>query len=259
MKTIDDLYKILTADGGKFISCLGETKFYSKEWSIAYRTDNTMIDPLVLSLFSGLELDDLIITDCEIDPLVAKMLMRAEMIANIYKYDKIWDALQLEYNPIWNVDGTETTVYGERNKTMNEGAREETDSNGSRTDTTNYGSRQHTTEHDDDITTNKTAADNSDVYSNNTETSVDYGAITETDAVVTDTVSHDAYTDKHTKKAATDTEKESQHTDVVTRQGNIGVTSTQNLLTQEYEIAKASFFKMLIADAVKSVTIPTYL
>ena len=29
---------------------------------------------------------------------------------NMYKYDKLWEALTVEFNPLWNVDGVETTV-----------------------------------------------------------------------------------------------------------------------------------------------------
>lgn len=29
---------------------------------------------------------------------------------NMYKYDKLWEALTVEFNPLWNVDGTEETV-----------------------------------------------------------------------------------------------------------------------------------------------------
>lgn len=31
-------------------------------------------------------------------------------VKNEYNYDKLWDAMTLEFNPLWNVDGTETTT-----------------------------------------------------------------------------------------------------------------------------------------------------
>lgn len=50
-----------------------------------------------------------------------------------YKWQKLYDINQVEYNPIWNVDGTETEThtFSERNDTNNYGANSATSINSS--------------------------------------------------------------------------------------------------------------------------------
>lgn len=54
----------------------------------------------------------LLITD---DDKVLDHIKGGVMQSNFYKWDKLYDTLNIEYNPIWNVDGEEVTTveYGE--------------------------------------------------------------------------------------------------------------------------------------------------
>lgn len=83
-----------------------------------------------------------------------------------YKWDKLYETTQLDYNPIWNYDGTTTT-------TESRGARSETDTTGQ-----GHG-----------VTENKTAPHDSSVPRN----------VTKSENTV------DARTDGHTEAAYTDT------------------------------------------------------
>ena len=143
-----------------------------------------------------------------------------------YKWQKLFESVNLVYNPIWNVDGTETTVYGEHITT---------DANGARITSTVNG-QKHT---------------NSDYYTVPYDSTTDHK--TGSDQTTTDSV-----TDTTTAEAVTDMNTSGAHTDTVTRQGNIGVTSTQNLIKQEREIVNFNLYHTILMDVVDAITIPIY-
>ena len=143
-----------------------------------------------------------------------------------YKWQKLFESMNLEYNPIWNVDGTETTAYGEHITT---------DANGARITSTVNG-QKHT---------------NSEYYTVPYDSTTDHK--TGSDQTTTDSV-----TDTTTAEAVTDTNTSGAHTDTVTRQGNIGVTSTQNLIKQEREIVNFNLYHTILMDVVDAITIPIY-
>ena len=143
-----------------------------------------------------------------------------------YKWKKLYESMNLDYNPIWNVDGTETTVYGEHITT---------DANGARITSTVNG-QKHT---------------NSEYYTVPYDSTTDHK--TGSDQTTTDSV-----TDTTTAEAVTDMNTSGAHTDTVTRQGNIGVTSTQNLIKQEREIVNFNLYHTILMDVVDAITIPIY-
>lgn len=143
-----------------------------------------------------------------------------------YKWQKLYESMNLEYNPIWNVDGTETSVYGEHITTDLNGERHTTVTNGQKRSTSDYYTVPY-----DSTTDHKTGSDQ-----------------TTTDSV----------TDTTTAEAVTDTNTSGAHTDTVTRQGNIGVTSTQNLIKQEREIVNFNLYHTILMDVVDAITIPIY-
>ena len=143
-----------------------------------------------------------------------------------YKWQKLFESMNLEYNPIWNVDGTETTAYGEHITT---------DANGARITSTVNG-QKHT---------------NSEYYTVPYDSTTDHK--TGSDQTTTDSV-----TDTTTAEAVTDMNTSGAHTDTVTRQGNIGVTSTQNLIKQEREIVNFNLYHTILMDVVDAITIPIY-
>ena len=79
----------------------------------------------------------------------------------------------------------------------------------------------------------------------------------------------DSFTDNETLGSHTDTEGTNQHTDTVTkqpyedvthivRQGNIGTTTTQQMITEERELAKFSLLDIIAKDFVKALCIAVY-
>ena len=122
---------------------------------------------------------------------------------------RLWYALSEPYNPLFNVDGTEVTVYG-----------------------------QHQT-------------DRSNTYAQHEDSSTQY------------MVSYDSATEKETGKqvdslgAHTDTgfDKSLEHTDTVTRQGNIGVTKSTELLRDEMKLRTevAPFFKVVFQTMIEEI------
>lgn len=143
-----------------------------------------------------------------------------------YKWNKLYETMNLDYNPIWNVDGTETTVYGEHIITDLNGERKSTVVNG----------QKHT---------------NSDYYTVPYDSTTDHK--TGSDQTTTDSV-----TDTTTSEAVTDTNTSGAHTDTVTKQGNIGITSTQSLISQQRNIVNFNLYHTILMDVVDAITIPIY-
>ena len=127
----------------------------------------------------------------------------------IENWARLWYALSEPYNPLYNVDGTEVTVYG-----------------------------QHQT-------------DRSNTYTQHEDSSTQYS------------VSYDSALEKETGKqvdnlgAHTDTgfDKSLEHTDTVTRQGNIGVTKSTELLRDEMKLRTeiSPFFKVIFQTMVEEI------
>lgn len=195
------------------------------------------------------------------------------------EYEKMWDAWVSEYNPIWNVDGTETVTYkGKDSEVYNNiadtftqaGSVIETNDMNNMNIRTGSQSREY-----DDITVAKTNGKISNTHSelpsvssgglrtlsndeqtyNNYQTYNDtngnettkYNDITDTQSgLTTDTTEYKDRTDVNEKTGSMDTVY--GHVEEHVRGGNIGVTSTQNLISQEMEMRKKKFFDRVFAD-----------
>lgn len=140
------------------------------------------------------------------------MLVKATIKTNAYKYNKIYEVNNVEYNPIWNVDGTEIEEHeiGKRKQTNAYGEDSVTSTN---------------SEVPDDMTTEK------EVYKN----------VSDREAR-NDTIENDATKDTITK----------------TRQGNIGVTMTQQLIEAERRIADFDLTHVILMDIINAITYPTF-
>lgn len=206
------------------------------------------------------------------------------------KFSENWNRIDLAfskvYNPIWNKDGTETTTVensaktttyekgnqtnrttkGEQVNTNGYGEGQTTESQGATNTTNKYGQDKTTTE-------NETAAFNSSTYQDDTQS-------TETRAEKTDTIKKDAVTNTTTEKAKTDTFTEGQREDTFTDGartdktqegettqtttysfgGNIGVTTTQELLTAEFDMReKYNFFDIIFRNVDSIMSCGYYL
>ena len=214
-----------------YLSSLTETfipsDYGAKEYLKEYFDNAITYDTQVQNNFSSL----LLLND---DFGITKKLIISSVVANDYKWKKLYETTVLTYNPIWNVDGTETrtTEYGEHVTTQNNGERIETMVNGERQNTSN----QKLSSYPFDTGT-KTATE-------------------ETDESVTNAQS----TDTRTNNAVVDSTTSNTHTDkeTVTRSGNIGVTSTQKLINEERQVAMFQFINTVLLDIVTDITIPVW-
>lgn len=183
-------------------------------------------------------------------------------ILSVYldSWARLYYALSLDYNPLYNVDGTTETTYSQKTLTDNMGARSETDQIGAKDRSDIMGARSETDTIGAKETTNGARSDTSTSYS------VSFDAATEketgksvdgigqqiinegsrsnghTATTYTDRHTEEQHTDTHSAIAYVDTHTEGQHTETVTRFGNIGVTKSSELLESEFEIRKRNFF-----------------
>ena len=159
------------------------------------------------------------------------------------KWQKLWANVFMQtYNPIWNVDGEESTTrtyeYGKKN-----------------TETKDF-----TIEHGRDSTDTETVTDNitdNDVYGFNSSSPV--GASKSTNNGERETVYSGADTDTHSgtdsfQESGVDTERITN-----TRGGNIGVTSTQNMLNQEVDFRSVfNYFEIVGNDIIRELAVNVY-
>lgn len=217
--------------------------------------------------------------------------MNSVIAANKYKYEKYLAILELDYNPIWNVDSDETA-------TENRGARDETDVKGAVTTNYNYGQdRQHfykapeTTDNqynkDGAKTTTLTRNGSETIERSNTQMndlSFKYhDKEVRTPTNMTDTTVEPTYTnssktyrndpddkddistrdarnDSESKGAQTNTHKAVAYKDEthIVRQGNIGTKTTQSMIEEEKAVAKFYLLKEVAKDIVNTFTFGIY-
>ena len=148
-------------------------------------------------------------------------------------WDKIYDALTAEYNPIENYDRAEDwsdTESGTNSTAMSRGQRSSTSVVGSHTDTSE----------------DKISAFNSNSYQNANKTEDTYGTHT-------DTLTADSYSDSD----ATTFGHKNTHTGRV--HGNIGVTSNMDLIDQEVRLRiNNQMANIIFKDIDTYLTIPIY-
>ena len=201
--------------------------YAAKEYLKEYYDNAMLYDTQTQQNFSSL----LLLND---DFTITKKLIMSSVIANDYKWKKLYETTVLTYNPIWNVDGTEsrTTEYGEHVTMQNNGERIETMVNGERQNTSN----QKLSSYPFDTAT-KTATEETD-----------------------ESVINGASTDTRTNNAVVDSTTSNTHTDkeTVTRSGNIGVTSTQKLINEERQVAMFQFINAMLLDIVTDITVPVW-
>lgn len=164
------------------------------------------------------------------NPDFVKVAIKIWSESHYWTWDKLQKTTEFVYNPIWNKDGTitETHEYGARSVTENRGQRQTTE---------NRGQRENTSE--DEI-----AGFNSAEYSN-----ADKSTVTDAAAV-----------DSTTEAAAVDSTSEAAREDTITREekGNIGITTTQQMIKEEREISDFSIYDYIAEDFKKEFCILVY-
>lgn len=172
----------------------------------------------------------------------------AGIIETMFKeqWDRIYDALTTEYNPLENYNmeevgkDTDKMEYGQETTNFTHGAKSSTDTYGSQGGSTTKGSMDSSVE--DEI-----SAFNSSSYQDSNKKSTQEGSRT-------DSFSRDGYTDSHSELGYTDSEVKTAQDDKTTkdhelrRSGNIGVTTSQQMLQSEFDVRAYRFFEQMFRD-----------
>lgn len=213
------------------------------------------------------------------------------MLANKYKYEKYLAILELDYNPIWNVDSNEIA-------TEERGARNETDTKGAVTTNYTYGqdvqhfykapeTTDNTYNKDGVKTTTLTRNGSETIERSNTQMNdlayKQHDKEVRTPTNMTDTTVEPTYTnssktyrndpndkddistrsarnDSESKGAQSNTHTAQKYTDktTITRQGNIGTKTTQSMIEEEKAVAKFYLMKEVAKDIVNSISFGIY-
>lgn len=161
------------------------------------------------------------------------------LIRNNYKYKTLFNTTNLEYNPIWNVDGTEERVR--------ESSKESSDTDTyNNTDTLTKSGSDTLSLNGTDTETKSVTTYDSNVF-RDTEKKIDNPNTTDT------TTYNSSDTNKHTGTVSNAYEDSESETETVTKQGNIGITSTQSLISQERQVALFDFISIVEKDIIKNV------
>ena len=176
-----------------------------------YEYDNTLFQGLLLpeGLNQDAVINEILLQCAELEVVypnitIMKLAITTWSIANQYTWEKLYDTMVVEYNPIWNVDANITeTVSGSENRDI---------------DRTGSGSNNESINLTD---TEAVKGFNSDTWADshkNTRGGTDNTSLSSSE-VINDDVAR--------------SETRTQH-----RTGNIGVTTTQQMLEQERQIAE---------------------
>lgn len=226
-------------NGGGIITAITNITGYSPPWSATAQNIDTeyygnhsgekYTSPLVNKLVNS---DTGILSDSAIDTL-------AYIIKDMYsqKWTKEWATLTFTYNPIENYNSTETeTIVG-----ANEGTQVNTD-------ITDYGQT-------DTRTLNTNTRETSDIYGYNsaTESPADKS---NTENTGTDTTAKSGRDTTNNTRVDNLTNRENR---TLNRNGNIGVTTSQQMIQAERELYFWDFYKdVLFKDLDKILTINIY-
>lgn len=203
-----------------------------------YEYDPTIFDDLTIP--EGIDRDTVIGEICiqcaELEILypdfdILKMCIRNWSKANEYTWQKLYDSTQFDYNPIWNVDANIT---------------EESEDDHTRS-FTNTGSNTRS------ITRTGSGSNNETINLTNTEDVQGFNSSAWQDATKntqsgTDNVSmtsNDTVNDGNTTNDSGSERNNGTVTNTISRTGNIGVTTTQQMIEQEREIAKFSIINYI--------------
>ena len=231
-----------------------------------------------------IEIDEDLYDMMGVDNIADYTMGLSESITDTYlnSWARLYYALSLAYNPLYNVDGVtirttsekeRTDAYGAQSGGNTIGAISTSDVHGAQSGSTVYGAVSESDVHGaksstlgqhTDTQTNSSVSFDSGTEKETGQTSNQMGAQTNTEQSYTDShteqqrtdqTSSQSYTDSHTEQARSDSHQESAHTDKHTdaefteteeRRGNIGVTMSQQLLNAEWELRKKDFFATII-------------
>lgn len=186
-----------------------------------YQYDNTLFDGLILP--EGMSKDSLVTLILKETAYLECAYPNSELLknlitnwcqVNLYNWQKLYNSMNFEYNPIWNKEGTTTETRTRENERTVDNTR-----TNNLTDTTQGNSE------------NKIAGFNSSTYQPSDQ-------------------STDSSTNQSTGTIADDGSSTLSETETLTRRdvGNIGVTSTQRLIQEEREISMFNLYEFIATE-----------
>ena len=162
---------------------------------------------------------------------ILKMCIKNWSKANAYTWQKLYDTTQLDYNPIWNVDAEITdSQEDDHSRTYSD-----TGNDSRITSRHSTGSNNETINITDLESVQGFNSENWQPAKQNNRTGTDNVSLTSNDSI------EDGNTINHSGNERT--EGTTDHT--IKRTGNIGVTTTQQMIEQEREIAKFSIINYI--------------
>lgn len=210
-----------------------------------YQYDETILDNLVLpaELESKREVikDNLLMESAELEVLFPDFSMLKYAIGvwsqkELPVWQELYDTTQYEYNPIWNKDGTFTEL-----ETRNlAGTRSNTETRNLAGGSQDSGSSSGTTEYDVFGYNSETAAHESKTTDSN-EYSRESSS-TQTGTIADQGNTSDTGTIRHER----------------TEQGNIGITSTQELIEKQRAVVEFNIMDRIVQDFIRRFCILVY-
>lgn len=198
------------------------------DYQLGLRYGAKLLAPIVLRVY-----DKNKNAECTLNDFLALL---SDMIEREFagKWSKLYETTVLEYNPIWNVDGTETTTTSAQHTITTD-----TDHANTVVTSTELGRRSTTRER-------KEFPYDSDA-----------GKPTESETV-TENPATDTRTDTNPETVSDHETNTDQFTVTHERHGNIGVTMTQDLIKKEREISEFLLYEVVLPDVANFLTIPIY-
>ena len=198
------------------------------DYQLGLRYGAKLLSPFVLRVY-----DKNKSAECTLNDFLA---LFSDMLEREFadKWKKLYETTVLEYNPIWNVDGTETTTTAAQHTLT-------TDTNHANTVVTStaLGRRSTTRERKE--------------YPYDS----DNGKPTESETVTEDPAT-DTRTDTNPETVSDHETNTDQFTVTHERHGNIGVTMTQDLIKKEREVSEFLLYEVVLPDVANFLTIPIY-
>lgn len=228
-----------------------------------YNYDPTILDLMQIPAAIDRQtlIDNLIMETAEMEILYPNATFLKQAIGswsakNLHVWEEKYDTTQYEYNPIWNKDGTVIEL-----ETRNLAGSDHTTDNTDRIDNLQDKNTRNTT---DTETRNLNDSNTHSVYGFNSSTAAPESKDEGTQGG-TDTIAHTgADTLDHTGRQDIDRTFQKNTTDTGTvkhertEQGNIGLTSTQELIEKQRAVVDYNVMDIIIKDFIQRFCIGVY-
>lgn len=223
-----------------------------------YEYDNTILDFFRYPDKWGPEDKDVFVNKLLLDtaelevlypnPNILKTAIKCWSSAEVQNWNKLYNTTVLEYNPIWNKDGTVTET-------------EKHIKNNNYTDVTDGEIADHSTTNGNENTDTTGNTNEKDyVFGFNSENAAQSGQ-TVTDDTGNSQTTNSTNTDATTTNNTNFTHDENENIDrefTRTEQGNIGITTTQQMINEEREVDKFNLMDYIIDSFKKRFCLLVY-